>query len=203
MREYLHAVVAEGTGKTARPAGYAIGGKTGTAEKVPRDHQHYVVSFIGFAPVDDPQVVIYVVVNEPNAIGQAQAHSTFATKIVRDVLTEVLPYMHVPITEEMTIAEQEELDNLLGGAVQNPEEQENQGDNPDENNSEGESGENEGAINNSPIYGVDPETGELVDLVTGEPAEMDYGAGEETDNPEGEDQKPKEEQKNEEVKQEN
>ena len=142
-------------------------------------------------------------VNEPNAIGQAQAHSTFATKIVRDVLTEVLPYMHVPITEEMTIAEQEELDNLLGGAVQNPEEQENQGDNPDENNSEGESGDNEGAINNSPIYGVDPETGELVDLVTGEPAEMDYGAGEETDNPEGEDQKPKEEQKNEEVKQEN
>lgn len=203
MREYLHAVVAEGTGKTARPAGYAIGGKTGTAEKVPRDHQHYVVSFIGFAPVDDPQVVIYVVVNEPNAIGQAQAHSTFATKIVRDVLTEVLPYMHVPITEEMTIAEQEELDNLLGGAVQNPEEQENQGDNPDENNSEGESGDNEGAINNSPIYGVDPETGELVDLVTGEPAEMDYGVGEETDNPEGEDQKPKEEQKNEEVKQEN
>ena len=55
------------TGKSARIAGYSLGGKTGTAEKIPRDKTNYLVSFIGFAPADDPQVVLYVVVDEPNA----------------------------------------------------------------------------------------------------------------------------------------
>ncbi len=117
MRQYLYASVAEGTGKSARPAGYAIGGKTGTAEKVPRDHKHYVVSFIGFAPADDPQIAIYCVINEPNVADQA--HATYATGIVKKILTEVLPYLHITRTEEMTIAEQEEIDNILGNIMQN------------------------------------------------------------------------------------
>jgi len=196
MRQYLHAAVAEGTGKSARPAGYAIGGKTGTAEKVPRDHSHYVVSFIGFAPADDPQIVIYCVINEPNVADQP--HATYATGIVKSVLTEVLPYLHISKTEEMTIAEQEEVDNILGNIVQSGQTAEGDGNaasgengmpNNDttndgtqdngmpSNDASNESGNGEGS--QAPFYAVDPVTGKLVDPVTGDPAEMDYGIDDE------------------------
>ena len=68
------------TGRTARPAGYAIGGKTGTAETIPRKNGEYVVSFMGYAPADDPQIAIYVVVDRANAFPQDDAK--FATGIV-------------------------------------------------------------------------------------------------------------------------
>ena len=71
------------TGRTARPAGYAIGGKTGTAETIPRKNGEYVVSFMGYAPADDPQIAIYVVVDRVNASPQDDAK--FATGIVRNV----------------------------------------------------------------------------------------------------------------------
>ncbi len=95
------------TGRTARPAGYAIGGKTGTAETLPRDNKEYVVSFIGYAPADDPQIAIYVVVDRPNA--EKQDDAKFATGIVREVLTNVLPYLNIFMTEELSEAEQQEL----------------------------------------------------------------------------------------------
>ena len=63
LKEYLQFVVAEGTGKTAGVAGYTVGGKTGTAEKLPRGNHKYLVSFIGFAPVENPQLVVYVMEN--------------------------------------------------------------------------------------------------------------------------------------------
>ncbi|MCM1551412.1 MAG: penicillin-binding protein 2 [Butyrivibrio sp.] len=112
IRQYCRAVVMEEggarrTGKTARPAGYAIGGKTGTAETLPRDNGQYVVSFIGYAPADDPQVAIYVVVDRPNASDQADAK--FATGIVRNILTEALPYLNIFMTEELDDTEVTEL----------------------------------------------------------------------------------------------
>ena len=110
--EYCNQVVAgeEGTGKTARPAGYMIGGKTGTAETIPRKNRQYVVSFMGYAPANDPKIAIYVVVDRPNA--QEQADAKFATRIVKKVLTEALPYLNVPMTEPVTEEEQAELDAL-------------------------------------------------------------------------------------------
>lgn len=108
--DYCNGVVTEGTGKTARPAGYAIGGKTGTAETIPRDKTNYVVSFMGYAPADNPQIAIYVVVDRPNAVFQDDAK--YATKIVRNILTEVLPYKNIYMTEELTDTEQKELDDL-------------------------------------------------------------------------------------------
>lgn len=108
--DYCNGVVIEGTGTTARPVGYAIGGKTGTAEMVPRDKTNYVVSFMGYAPADDPQIAIYVVVDRPNAVNQDDAK--FATKIVRSILTESLPYLGIFMTEEVTEEEQAELDAL-------------------------------------------------------------------------------------------
>lgn len=112
IRQYCRAVVMEEggvrrTGKTARPAGYAIGGKTGTAETLPRKNNQYVVSFIGFAPADDPQVAIYVVVDRPNVSRQDDAK--FATGIVRNILTEALPYLNIFMTEELSDDERNEL----------------------------------------------------------------------------------------------
>ncbi len=112
IKEYCNLVVSgeKGTGKTARPAGYMIGGKTGTAETLPRKNGQYVVSFLGYAPADDPQIAIYVVVDRPNV--EAQADAKYATRIVRNILTEVLPYMGIFMTEEVTEEEREELEAL-------------------------------------------------------------------------------------------
>ena len=66
LKGYLYATVSDGTGKTAKVDGYSLGGKTGTAEKIPRDDESYLVSFIGFAPVENPELVIYCIIDEPN-----------------------------------------------------------------------------------------------------------------------------------------
>lgn len=97
IRGYLKQTVMEGTGKTAWVPGYTMGGKTGTAETLPRGNHNYVVSFIGYAPADDPQVVVYVVVNEPNV--EDQPHSSYAQEIAHNIFEEVLPYMNIFPTE--------------------------------------------------------------------------------------------------------
>lgn len=108
--EYCNAVITDGTGKSARPAGYAIGGKTGTAQTYPRGNKEYVVSFMGYAPADDPQIAIYVVVDRANA--EKQDNSRFAQGIARSILTEVLPYLHIYMTEPLTAEEERELEAL-------------------------------------------------------------------------------------------
>ena len=100
LRQYMYSTVTSGTGATAKVDGYSMGGKTGTAQKAGRDGVNYLVSFIGFAPVDDPQLVIYCVVDEPNAV--EQYHSSFAQNIVREILEEVLPYMNIYRDEQTT-----------------------------------------------------------------------------------------------------
>lgn len=87
------------TGKTARIAGYAMGGKTGTAEKIPRDKTNYLVSFIGFAPVDHPEVVLYVIVDEPNI--EKQSACPYAREIWKNIMKEALPYLNIYPTEEI------------------------------------------------------------------------------------------------------
>ena len=91
--DYMYTVVSEGTGAKAAVEGYAIGGKTGTAEKVPRGSGNYVVSFIGFAPVDDPQVVVYVVVDEPHVADQS--HCSQSSYIAKNIFSQILPYMNI------------------------------------------------------------------------------------------------------------
>ena len=105
LREYLEVAVQEGTGKHAQVPGYRIGGKTGTAEKIDpetgrRADGKYLVSFIGAAPINDPEVVIYVIVDEPNVANQA--NSTFAQELYQKIAMEVLPYMGIYPTEEVT-----------------------------------------------------------------------------------------------------
>ncbi len=113
IRKYCSAVVEYGTGVSARPAGYRIGGKTGTAETIDpithqRSYDENVVSFMGYAPADDPQIAIYVVVDRPNV--EHQGTPTYATGIVRNVLTEVLPYLNIFMTEELSDEEKKELE---------------------------------------------------------------------------------------------
>ena len=94
IRSYLGSVVEEGgTGTGAKVEGYSMGGKTGTAQKIPRDSGKYLVSYIGFAPLDDPQVVVYVVVDEANTA--EQGNSIYAQKIAKNIFTELLPYMSI------------------------------------------------------------------------------------------------------------
>lgn len=101
IRSYMGTVVEKGgTGNAAKVDGYSMGGKTGTAQKGNREDKKYIVSFIGFAPLDDPQVVVYVVVDEPNA--EYQADSKFAQFIAKGVLTEILPYLNIFPDQEMT-----------------------------------------------------------------------------------------------------
>ncbi len=175
------------TGKTARPAGYAIGGKTGTAQTLPRGNDEYVVSFMGFAPADDPQIAIYVVVDRPNAAKEDDAK--FATGIVRNVLTEVLPYLNIYMTEELSeteIRELEERQLAITNQYGSPDDVEN-------GSAEKSNGENTGkgtpedpdagkpAWMSYPIdpdtgYRKDPQTGEWLDPDTGWPVNTVYPA---------------------------
>lgn len=89
MINVLEMVVDDGTGNKASIEGYRIGGKTGTAEKGNRDDDRYIVSFMGFAPVEDPQLIALVIVDEPNI---DNPDSGLASKIFTDIMTKVLPY---------------------------------------------------------------------------------------------------------------
>lgn len=110
IRQALFRTVSEATGRAAQVEGYEVGGKTGTAEKLPRSEKNYLVSFIGFAPVNDPQVLVYVTIDTPHV--DDQPHSAFAARIVQKILAEVLPYLNVfPETELLDIPE--EIENQL------------------------------------------------------------------------------------------
>ena len=89
-------VIEGGSGRNARIAGYDIGGKTSTAEKIDKkvDGQvkHYVLGFLTFAPVKNPQVIIYVFLDEPADVGFA---SILAVPVGRDVTADVLPYLGI------------------------------------------------------------------------------------------------------------
>lgn len=92
IKEGLKMCVETGTGRTAGVDGYIISGKTGTAEKLPRGTGEYLLSFIGFAPYDNPQLVCYVVVDNPDVENQS---TTYATKLYKAVMEEVLTYLNI------------------------------------------------------------------------------------------------------------
>lgn len=166
MKGYLFNVCDIGTGKTAVPAGYLIGGKTGTAEMYPRGTGNYVVSFIGFAPVDDPQVVVYVVIDRPNV--DHQPHSSFAQEICKNIMTELLPYMQIFRTEEITEEEKEQLRKLgvLSGypTMIEPDEEEQEEEEPIK-----PADSIQAQIDAATGYAIDPNTGEYLDPETYEP----------------------------------
>jgi len=110
IRDYCNAVVTDGTGWRAKPAGYAIGGKTGTAETVPRGNGEYVVSFACHVPADNPEIICYVVIDRPNVSKQEDAK--YSSIVSKQILTDILPYLNIPMTEELTDAQKQELEEL-------------------------------------------------------------------------------------------
>lgn len=93
MKQYMAGVVTEGTGSRAAVDGYTIGGKTGTAEKIPRNQGNYVLSFIGFSPVENSQIMLYVAVDEPNV--ESQSTSGAGALLFHAIMEDLLPYMNV------------------------------------------------------------------------------------------------------------
>lgn len=117
IREYLKETVETGTGTKAQIPGYSIGGKTGTAEKVPRNKEDYYISFVGVTPAEDPEVLIYVTIDEPNVDNQANA--AWAVNLERECMEEIVKVLGIEPTEELTEEEKQELE-----AQQEQEEQE-------------------------------------------------------------------------------
>lgn len=150
------------TGKKGRVAGYTMGGKTGTAQKVPRSARKYLVSFIGFAPADNPQVVCYVVVDEPNADSPTtQASSAFAQEIFKNIMKEAMPYLNIPRNAEIPEDMKEEVAaEEAAQAEQEAEEEATEEETPIE----------EGTL-------VDPNTGETVKMPTEEEVEAEGDSG--------------------------
>lgn len=99
LRDAFYLTVQEGTATAAQVEGYLIGGKTGTAQKLPRSEGKYLVSFIGCAPADEPKIMIYVVVDEA-ADEELQSRASIASQLAADILEEALPYLKIyPDTE--------------------------------------------------------------------------------------------------------
>jgi len=94
LQKYLYQTVETGTAKGAQVEGYAVGGKTGTAQKYPREAKTYVVSFVGQVPAINPEMVIYVMIDEPQNVVK-QADSSIATKLASRILTEILPALGI------------------------------------------------------------------------------------------------------------
>ena len=192
IRDDCNAVVMsdpeECTGWTARPAGYTMGGKTGTAEKLPRWAKNYVISFMGYVPAEDPEVLCYVVLDHPNHADQGNS-TRLATTLCKDIMTEVLPYLNIFPTLELTEKEKEELTDaeasfFIGSNAVS--ENEVPGDSISGNsvsqNASGENGEDAAmqpvdetytpnVIQYDPGTGfpLDPNTGEILDPVTLQP----------------------------------
>lgn len=132
LRDAFYHTVEEGTATAAKVDGYLIGGKTGTAQKLPRSEGRYLVSFIGCVPADDPQVMIYVVVDEA-ADENLQSKASIASSLAADIFEEALPYLKIypegDITYPSYVIEPEDVEMQEGeigdtGVVYDPEKNE-------------------------------------------------------------------------------
>lgn len=90
MQYLLEKVVSEGGGKNAKIEGYSIGGKTATSQTLPRSEHRYISSFLGFAPADDPQVLVLAIINNPQGTYYG---GTIAAPVVREIMENILPYL--------------------------------------------------------------------------------------------------------------
>ena len=98
MKQYLRTVVRAGTGKNTEIEGYSVAGKTGTAQKSPKRENHYVISFIGDVPAEDPQIVIFTIIDVPNVGNESACHGTL--EINKAILERIIPYLNIPSEDE-------------------------------------------------------------------------------------------------------
>lgn len=161
LKQYMKTVMeGTGTGASAAVEGYDIGGKTGTAEKYPRNSGKHLLSFIGYAPQDEPEVLIYVVIDEPNT--ESQEDSSLVLNLARSIMEEAFPYMNISTIDGQPVV-----------APEQPEEDQQEVEPQAENETETESQEE---VSGEPSY-----EGEAVGDVSYEGESYDDGAyGDET-----------------------
>ena len=90
MQYLLEKVVSEGGGKNAKIEGFAIGGKTATSQTLPRSEHRYISSFLGFAPADDPKVLVIAIINNPKGTYYG---GLIAAPVVKEIMENILPYL--------------------------------------------------------------------------------------------------------------
>ena len=158
LKQYMKTVMeGTGTGASAAVEGYDIGGKTGTAEKYPRNSGKHLLSFIGYAPQDDPEVLIYVVIDEPNT--ESQEDSSLVLNLARSIMEEAFPYMNISTIDGQPVVapEQPEEDQQeVEPQVENETETESQEEVSGEPSYEGEAvgdGSYEGESYDDGVYG--------------------------------------------------
>lgn len=113
IKKYLTATVEDGLAKNAKVQGYSIAGKTGTAQKLPRADEKYLISFLGYAPADNPKFVIYVIIDEPSLSSGPNGSSAPVLTLSHDILEDLLPYMNV-----YKNAEAESIGDTSGNSVE-------------------------------------------------------------------------------------
>ncbi|MCI8483040.1 MAG: peptidoglycan glycosyltransferase [Lachnospiraceae bacterium] len=108
LRTVLEKVVSEGSGKRAFIEGFSIGGKTATSQTLPRSANKYISSFLGFAPAEDPQVLALVIINNPQGIYYG---GTIAAPVVKEIFSNILPYLGIEKDETAIKKEAEDSEN--------------------------------------------------------------------------------------------
>ena len=118
----MESVVSEGTGKNAKVVGYRIGGKTGTSEDGVNTNK-YVTSFLGVAPIDNPQAVVLVTLYNPTGEGRPSAVGGVAAPVGGQIFSEILPYLEVSKTGEgEEVIEEVQTPDVLGKTLKEAEE---------------------------------------------------------------------------------
>lgn len=108
MNNYLENVVSQGTGQNAYVAGYRVGGKTATSEKQPKSNKKLrIASFIGLAPMDDPQYAVLVMVDEPQT--DNKGGGAVAAPVVARIFEDILPYLGVEAVYSDEEADRQEI----------------------------------------------------------------------------------------------
>ncbi len=104
IKNMMQSVVTDGTGKYAAVKGYSVGGKSGTSEPDPnKPEEGYVASFIAISPVENPEIIVLVVLNNPNSDGSGSHQGgTICAPVASQILSEVLPLLGVTSTNSAT-----------------------------------------------------------------------------------------------------
>ena len=117
IRNAMYLTVEEGTATGAKVPGYKVGGKTGTAQKLPRADRRHLVSFIGAVPADKPQMVIYVVIDDPQNVEPSAQSSSIATKFAGEILKDILPFLGIYSSDPSVSSDLDAVSDLLPSNV--------------------------------------------------------------------------------------
>ena len=117
IRRYLESGVEQYAVQYSKVEGYSMGGKTATAQKIPRKDKKWLVSVMSFAPVDNPKILLYVLIDEPDGTTGGSGDGMDSQTLTKAIMTELLPYLTISRTDDKDVVmpEKEEEENPDGG----------------------------------------------------------------------------------------